>query len=277
MASIATNFSAFNALHNLQRSDEGREQSLIRISGGVGLQRAEQAPADYNTANRLRTEIKALRELRRTELEHVGTLQFADQTLNEVNNTLTRAIELAEASASETFGGDGSAAKLAYDAEYQELLGLLDQLNDDANYNGRTLFGVAGTTYNIPLTVDADGGADQLAVTTTPFSTATLGLTGSHLTTTSNAGTAITTLKTAIESVNRQRAQIGVWGRTLEKNLTAVADQLLNFQDQESQIRDADVASETVALTRYQIQNQSNIAVMAQANLTNEAVFQLLA
>ncbi len=49
-----------------------------------------------------------------------------------------------------------------------------------------------------------------------------------------------------------------------------------NLAASESQIRDADFASETAQLTKYQILQQAGTAILAQANLTPQAALQLL-
>ena len=52
--------------------------------------------------------------------------------------------------------------------------------------------------------------------------------------------------------------------------------QISNFSSAESQIRDADVASEAANLTKAQVLQQSSIAAMAQANSAPQAVLALL-
>jgi flagellin len=49
-----------------------------------------------------------------------------------------------------------------------------------------------------------------------------------------------------------------------------------NMQAAESRIRDTNMASEMVNYTRSSILNQAGIAMLAQANVRNQAVLQLL-
>ena len=49
-----------------------------------------------------------------------------------------------------------------------------------------------------------------------------------------------------------------------------------NLKAAESQIRDANVAEESVNLTRFQVLNQTGLSALAQANTTSQSVLALL-
>jgi flagellin len=81
----------------------------------------------------------------------------------------------------------------------------------------------------------------------------------------------------AINDVTTLRGRLGAFQRTLlETNKNALNDTLVNLTDAESQIRDADFASETAALTRAQILVQSGTTVLSIANQNPQNVLALL-
>ena len=83
-------------------------------------------------------------------------------------------------------------------------------------------------------------------------------------------------IRTAIDIVNGQRAQLGAWQNRLESavnNLTATHE---NLTAAESGIRDTDMASTMIEFTKNNILQQAAQAMLAQANQAPQAVLQLL-
>lgn len=89
--------------------------------------------------------------------------------------------------------------------------------------------------------------------------------------------TAYQIVEDAITEVTTLRGRLGAFQRTtLETNISALNDVLVNLTDAESSIRDADFAAETANLTRAQILVQSGTAVLAIANSNPQNVLALL-
>ena len=89
--------------------------------------------------------------------------------------------------------------------------------------------------------------------------------------------TAARIVEEAINQITSLRGRLGAFQRTsLETNKNALSDTLVNLTDAESQIRDADFAAETAALTRAQILVQSGTTVLQIANQNPQNVLALL-
>jgi flagellin len=89
--------------------------------------------------------------------------------------------------------------------------------------------------------------------------------------------TAADIVEQAIDQVTTLRGRLGAFQRTLlETNKQALGDTLVNLTDAESQIRDADFATESAALTRAQILVQSGTTVLQIANSNPQNVLALL-
>jgi flagellin len=92
-----------------------------------------------------------------------------------------------------------------------------------------------------------------------------------------NTTTAAQIVDEAINQVTSLRGRLGAFQRTsLETNKNALNDTLVNLTDAESQIRDADFAAETAALTRAQILVQSGTTVLQITNQNPQNVLALL-
>jgi flagellin len=117
--------------------------------------------------------------------------------------------------------------------------------------NTARLGGVSGLLYQL-----ANGGTADLAT---------------------DATTAAAIVNEAIDQVTTLRGRLGAFQRTLlETNKNALGDTLINLTEAESQIRDADFAAESAALTRAQILVQSGTTVLQIANSNPQNVLALL-
>ncbi|MDR3019344.1 MAG: flagellin, partial [Treponema sp.] len=90
------------------------------------------------------------------------------------------------------------------------------------------------------------------------------------------ANLAIGTIDAALKIVSKQRADLGAYQNRFEMAAQGVAIAAENIQAAESRIRDANMASRMVDYTRDTILTQTGTAMLAQANLRNQAVLGLL-
>jgi flagellin len=84
-------------------------------------------------------------------------------------------------------------------------------------------------------------------------------------------------LDNAITDVSVLRGRLGAFEKnTIQTNIRSLQVGFENITASESQIRDADFAAETAALTRAQILSQAGTSVLATANSTSQNVLALL-
>lgn len=96
------------------------------------------------------------------------------------------------------------------------------------------------------------------------------------ISTQSGANNAITQIDSALNTLNGARADIGAMQNRMEMVINNLQSASENQAAAESQIRDADFASETAKLTRNQILVQAGTAILAQANSSSQVALQLL-
>ena len=90
------------------------------------------------------------------------------------------------------------------------------------------------------------------------------------------AGSAISAIKAAINTVSTVRGTLGAMQNRLDHTINNLSVMTENIQDAESTIRDTDVADEMMAYTKNNILVQSAQAMLAQANQVPQGVLQLL-
>ncbi len=91
-----------------------------------------------------------------------------------------------------------------------------------------------------------------------------------------NARTAMDNIKAALESVSKQRSDLGAIQNRLEHTIKNLDNVTENTQAAESQIRDTDMAKEMVKYSNNNILAQAGQSMLAQANQSNQGVLSLL-
>ena len=91
-----------------------------------------------------------------------------------------------------------------------------------------------------------------------------------------NAGTALTTLTSAINEVNAKRAEFGSTVNRLGYAIDNLSKVALNAEASRSRVQDANYGQETSELARTQIIQQAGTAMLAQANKAQQSILQLL-
>ena len=94
--------------------------------------------------------------------------------------------------------------------------------------------------------------------------------------TTGNALAAVTAIQNALTQLGKVQASVGAGENKLQYAIDLANSQITNVSSAESQIRDADVATEAANLTKAQVLQQASVAAMAQANAAPQAVLKLL-
>jgi len=96
------------------------------------------------------------------------------------------------------------------------------------------------------------------------------------LTTAALASNALATVDSTLQQVTALRASLGAVQNRLESTSNNIGVTLENISSARSQIRDADIATETAELTRAQILQQAGVAVLGQANASSQVALSLL-
>ena len=275
--SVLNNISSLQSQNQLNATAVNMNRTLFRLSSGLRITTGADDAAGLSIADGLRGQVRALNQATRNANDGISYLQVADGALNEVSNLLTRAVTLAEESANGTLS---ATQRDSVELEFQQIYAEINRIGTNTKFNGASVFsgtatdifvGDTSNTSTISFTVRslaatsiADGSGSNAA-----------NVSGLSLSTASGASSALSTLSTAISNVASQRAVLGAASNRLSSAVSVIASQAQNLQAAESQIRDANMAEEVAAMTRYQILNQTGIAALAQANQSAQSVLSL--
>jgi flagellin len=93
---------------------------------------------------------------------------------------------------------------------------------------------------------------------------------------TANATAALALINSAVSTLGTVQGIVGAGQNKLNYAISLAQSQITGYSTAESQIRDADVASEAANLTKASVLQQASMAAMAQANSAPQAVLTLL-
>ena len=102
------------------------------------------------------------------------------------------------------------------------------------------------------------------------------GAVGVSVSTVSQAGAALSSLDSAIETISKFRASFGAYENRLDASINNLLTLQVNTDAARSRIEDADFAGETSALTKAQILSQAATSMLAQANASKNSLLALL-
>jgi flagellin len=267
MTSILNNIPALTSSRNLANSQAGLNKTINLLTTGLRINRASDDAAGLQISNNLRADVKILNQARRNANDGLGRLQVADSVSEEATNLLTRAAELAEQASS---GTTSSAGRVALDAEFTQIKSALDALDSDTKFDGAEVF---GSDFTVRV---GEAATETITVSAFGIDSGSLTLGSTNLLTSNAASGALASITGAIETVSSRRGNLGAKSARLETIVNSIGITSENLQAAQSQIRDADIATEVVNLTKFQILSQSGVSALAQANQSAQSVLSLL-
>ena len=274
---MITQNSLANAQNNLGKS-------LEKLSTGLRINRASDDAAGLSVSEQMRTQVRGLDRAKGNAQDGIALLQIAEGAANEISDILQRQRELAVQSANDTLT---TTDRSYLDQEFNSLTAEIGRISNSTQYNGQTLiaggsgsFGGAGSSSSVlHIGANANAGTDTITIEIDSLTAGAIGVSSSTtvgVSSQSAAVTAITTIDTAITSVNNMRSDVGAYVNRLEHAINNISNQTYNTQDAESRIRDVDFANETTNFTKNQILSQSATSMLAQANAAPQGVLGLI-
>ena len=258
---INTNVMSLNAQRNLNNTATGLSTALQRLSSGLRVNSSMDDAAGLAVAQKMESQIRGMTVAMRNASDGISYAQTADTALSVVSDQLQRMRELATQSLNGTLS-DTERSKI--DQEYSALQAEASRIQGAAKLNGQTVYG----TFNFQVGADA---ADTISGTFT-----SVGVTGTNVSTSGGASTALASIDAWLGSVASNRAAIGGVQSRLTFTISYLEGARENQSAAKSRIMDADFAAETASLTRAQILQQAGTAMVSQANQIPQNVLTLL-
>jgi len=265
---VLNNISAVYAENNLNQTQAGLQKTLTQLSSGSRINSGADDAAGLSLANGLEASSSALTQSASNASEGVDFLQVADGALSQVTNLLNRAVTLATEASN---GVLNTSQDTAADAEYQNILTEIGNIDTNTEYNGINVFSTAASIFTSDGTTNQTDSATALGSVVTAA-----GLAGTSLTSTTNAQAALTKITTAIGSIASERGTAGASINTLQAVSSVMNTEATNTLSAENDVTATDYGQASSDLSKYEILMQTGISALAQANSTQQLVTKLL-
>jgi len=277
MTSINTNINALTASNALSRNGKAQQDTMQQLSTGKRINRASDDAAGLAIREIMTAQINGLNSAIKNANDGISLLQTADGALAETSSLLQRMRELSVLTVNDTYS---SAQKTAMSTEFVALASQITQIASNTQFNGMKVLdgnGSPGATVTSVYTFQVGANNAQLmTVTIASQALDQYALTGATLATAASAASNITTIDTAIGTLNTQRSTIGAAVNRLSHALDNLTNVAANATDSRSKVEDTDYATATSDLARQQIIAQAATAILAQANQQPQYVLSLL-
>ena len=276
---LATNVDTAVVLRNLDKTQRALSSNIQRLSSGLRITKSGDDAAGLAISEQLKALIRSFAQAQRNASDGISMTQVAEGALSEIHGALIRMRELAVQAANGTYS---DTVRNFIHQEYQALRSEIDRIANSTDFNGQKLLNTAA---EFVFQVGAYALTSENSITVSVLDMNTTSLGGTVVGTTL-AGTAVSTMAGAIESISaidqaltdisNQRGKLGAAQNRLTLAIDNLASTRENYLAANSRIRDVDIASETSEFTRNQILNQAGVSVLSQANQLPSAGLSLL-
>jgi flagellin len=283
MSVINTNVKSLMAQNAMSVNNRHLTKAMEQLSTGTRLNSAADDAAGLAISNKMTAQVRGLNQAVRNANDAISMIQTAEGATKEITNMLQRMREVSVQAANDTYTADDRAA---LEAEYTQLHEEIDRISSNTQWNGMNLFsgsgasaGGVGSAGTATYQVGANSGSQfTISVEFKKMSTSamSLGSASGALASHSAAQGSIAAIDTAIEYVDKFRADLGSKINRLTYSIDNLTNVSQNTQASRSQIRDTDYAQATTELARTQIISQAATAMLAQANQQPQSVLSLL-
>jgi len=288
------NTSSIFANRQLKMRDYDLNSNIEKLSSGVRINKAGDDASGLAVSEKMRGQISGLHQGMRNTEDAISFLQTTEGYLDETTTILQRMRELAVQAGNGIYS---DMDRTLINVEMSQLISEVERVANHAQFNGMNLltgrFSAPDTATSGASTVTTNQTAglwfhvganmdQRVQVFVGNMNAASLGLLsveGNQVITASTADSAnraIGVIDKALEKVVKQRTDLGSYQNRFEKLYKGLYVAYENTQAAESRIRDTDMAKEMSDYVKNQILAQSNVSMLAQANLKPQLVLRLL-
>ncbi len=278
---INHNLSAINSHRVLKFQNMEVSKDMEKLSSGLRINRAGDDAAGLAVSEKMRSQIKGLRQAERNTEDGMSFIQTAEGYLQELSDLLQRIRVLAIQSSNGIYTPED---RQMIQVEVSQLVDEIDRIASQAEFNkmnilqGQFARGSRITSMWFHIGPNQHHRERVYIQTMTAQALNLKRIDNSILTlsTAELANAALGVIDNALHKINKQRADLGAYYNRLEQAAKGLMIAYENTQASESRIRDTDMAETSVSFTKNQILVQTGTAMLAQGNVRPQSVLQLL-
>jgi len=263
MPVISTNVNANNALYNVNQNSAASGTFLAQLASGSRINKASDDAAGLAIGAQLQSNVVILNQAAVNASQAVSILQIADGGLTVIGNIITRLQVLATEAASGNVSN--TQRSLDINTEFTTLVSEIDIIAAGTRYAGVSVLNSASAfTTNVSFIIGTTVN-DVISVSMTAVGSSQLLLSTANVITQSSASSAVSVLTSALNTITKQRAQVGANESQFNFQTQDIGTNITNISAATSTIMDADVAAAKSSLSAADVKYQASIAALAQA------------
>ncbi len=259
--------------------------NIEKLSSGLRINRAGDDASGLAVSEKMRSQIRGLNQASRNATNGISFIQATEGYLQGTQDILQRIRELSVQSANGIYSAED---RMQIQVEVSQLVAEIDRIASHAQFNGMNMLTgrfardtgenvvTASMWFHIGANMDQNVRVFIGTMTAQALGIRDAAMETITISTPEMANQAIGIVDGALMTVSSQRADLGAYQNRLSYAVESIDIAAENLQAAESQIRDVDMANEIVDYVRNQILIQSGTAMLAQANVRNQTVLQLL-
>ena len=247
------NLTQAQAIFGINNANTKMQGLLHQLETGKRINSAKDDASGLAIASNLQSQYRGLDQAIKNTNDAVGLTNVADSALNEYMDILQQARDKANQAVSDT---NSVQSRAALQADIKELMNSAEAIAQNTTFNGIKL--LDGSFTNKAFQTGAFAG-QTTTISIGDVKTATLGVDAASLdvTTGAGAGSALTALDAAINSLSDVRSGIGATTRGLESRIRGMESTSTALKDSEARIMNVDDAAVKAELDKWSIRSQA--------------------
>jgi flagellin len=272
--------SAIFASRHLSEVGNRLDRTIEKLSSGEQINRAGDDATGLAVSEKMRTQIRGLVQAEKNAQNGLSFIQVAEGSYQQLNEIMQRIRVLAVQSANGIYSRDD---RMQIQVEVSQLIDEVDRIATSAEFNRMKMLRgefsknsrVGSMFFHVGANQDQRIRVYIATVGSKAFNLVNEGNSKRTISTVAGANAMIGYADSAIDRLNRQRADLGAYYNRLENTVKALAVTYENMMSADSRIRDADMAVEMVEFTKDQILVRTSAAMLAQANTKPQLIMKL--
>lgn len=270
---VNTNVMSLNTQRQLAKSSEGLQVAMQRLSSGLRVNSAKDDSAGLAISERFHAQVRGIAQATRNAQDGISFSQTAEGALQEVGEMLQRMRELAVQSAN---GINSSSDRVNLNNEYAALGSEIKRTLESTDFNGKKLLAASAGSFTFQVGAN-NASTMQIKVSTVDMvKSLASAYSVAKITSQGAAQSALGVMDKAIDKVTTMRAKLGAIQNRFAHTINNLRNASENQAAARGRIIDADFASETASLSRYQVLQQVGTAMLSQANQAPNQVLSLI-
>jgi len=277
---INHNMSAIFASRRLKEVSVEMDKSIERLSSGERINSAGDDATGLAVSQKMRTQINGLVQAEKNAQNGLSFIQVAEGSLQQINEIMQRIRVLSVQSANGIYTRDD---RVQIQVEVSQLIDEVDRIASSAEFNRMKMLRgeyaknskISSMFFHVGANQDQRVRVYIATVGSKAFNLVSEGNVKRTISTVAGANAMIGYVDSALDKLNRQRADLGAYYNRLENTIKALTQTYENMMSADSRLRDTDMATEMVEFTKDQILVQTSVAMLAQVNNKPKLVLKL--